>query len=156
MRPRPPLTAARLSSMAQDRGALDGSETGAEEAGSDDAGPGACASRSPTPFFCTDFDDGRSVVDLFGQQSGRWTLGQPQLDALARSGKRSMLLHPVNIVSPSCGYQDVSKDVVGSSSVLLEYSIRLGNVAGEYTSYGSIASVSYRNGCRSSRGTIGS
>ena len=56
-----------------------------------------------------------------------------------------MLLRPVNML-PSCGYQDVSVDVVGSSSLLLEYAIRLGNVAGEYTSDGSIASLSYRDG----------
>ncbi len=120
----------------------DASDTGE---GGPDAAPGACASRSPKPVFCTDFDDGRSVVDLFGPQTGRWTLGQPQLDALARSGKLSMLLHPVNMLS-SCGYQDVSKDVVGSTNLLLEYSIRLGDAAGAYTSDGSIASISYRNG----------
>ena len=120
----------------------DASDTEADALG-DDVGPRTCASRSPLPFFCTDFDDGRSIVDLFGNQGGRWTLGQPVLDPVARSGKSSMLLRHVNPIT-DCGYQDVSKDVVGSSSLLLDYSMRLGDVAGEYPQGGSIASISYR------------
>jgi len=129
------------------RDALDGeardASGGGRDAPGDDAAPRPCASRSPAPFFCTDFDDGRSVVDLFGDQGGRWTLGQPVLDPLARSGTSSMLLRQINPVA-DCGYQDVSKDVVGSASMLLEYSLRLGDVAGDYPQGGSIASFSYR------------
>lgn len=134
-----------------DAAVRDGStgEDGGADATLPDASPGSdsgvvpCASRSPKPFFCTDFDDATPIVDLF---DGKFSteLGDGVRDPLARSGASSLLLRQTKAFPSNCGYLEYWRDVGGPNAVVLETWVRLGDSSGAYPNDGVFASIAHR------------